>query len=75
MAQNVPKFPIIGGPLDGEYANNKDFQDWQHIHGQFAEYRSQYLAYNNASGYHHPDRSSMIWIHRALVPQKKRLPQ
>lgn len=25
MAKNVPKFPIIGGPLDGKHANQKDF--------------------------------------------------
>ena len=25
--RTVPKFPIIGGPLDGEYANQKDFWD------------------------------------------------
>lgn len=90
MAKNVPKFPIIGGPLDGKFANNKDFQaEWIDTYsrkhpprpvrdqpeGQFHAHQDEYVAFNNASGRDHTGWASMIWIHRSLLSPGVRLPQ
>lgn len=82
MAKNVPKFPIIGGPLDGEYANQFDFRNvytsvrWpesSYPAGKFVEFRSQYAAFNNAAGRN--GWSSRIWICIDLLRPSVKLPQ
>lgn len=76
----VKKYPIIGGPLDGEYANAADFSPgytssnprWSRPKGQFSDWRSEYSAYNNGAGAGGP---SMVFLHRDLLRPVQRLLQ
>jgi len=59
-------YPIIGGPLDGQYAITDDF----YHDGIFANVEREYIDYNCAShggktiGSNPP---SMLWIHKSLL--------
>jgi hypothetical protein len=76
--KRVKKYPIIGGPLDGEYANTKDFwTEYVSTHynreaGQFAEYNDDYTTFNSGDS-----RSvvSMVFLHKSLLREAIREPQ
>lgn len=78
---NVKKYPIIGGPLDGKYANTKDFQReyrspsdprFDQECGQYEEHRRDYTQYN-AGGIH--GGPSMVFLYVPTLPNIMRMPQ
>lgn len=78
---SVQKFPIIGGPLDGQYSNMKDWdQEWisqfnpryDRKAGRFAAYDAQYTRFNAGDS---GSVVSCVWLHQSLLKQAQRLPQ
>lgn len=66
----MKRYLCIGGPLNGERANRKDFDEkfiWRGQvtvpEGNFVAYKDEYHPYNSANGF----PPSMIWIHRSLL--------
>lgn len=68
---NVKKYLILGGPLDGQYANQKDFYRlyvstvYSQDAGQFEPWRLEYTMFNAGSRNGSP--TSMVFIHHSLL--------
>lgn len=81
MRRAVKKFPVIGGPLDGQYANQKDFHnayeiighpEWSRPAGQFEAHKDSYGRFNSGDG---RSPSSMVWLYLPTIPNPERMPQ
>jgi hypothetical protein len=69
------KYPIIGGPLDGEYGDYADFQEGYDVQaswggtlrdpGEHAAFKNEYVSFNSANG--RRNDPSMIWLHKSLL--------
>lgn len=77
----VKKYPIIGGPLNGEYGNRNDFYSayssptnpgWFREGGRWADYRKDYITFNAGD---RVSPSSMIWLYVPLIPPSRRMKQ
>lgn len=65
MSVKVKKFPIIGGPLDGQFANQADFYTgYNREAGQFVQYADEYLRFNSGDG---KSPASMLFLYKPLV--------
>lgn len=71
-------YPIIGGPLDGEYAATVDFEkewkssnpEWAREGGMYAHLSDEYLQFNRSGGYSKRIGSfppSMVYIHKSVL--------
>jgi len=70
-------YPIVGGPLDGEFALTIDFQSawgtpgdgkFYREGGMYAHLSREYFEYNSASR----GNPSMIFVHESCLPRQKR---
>lgn len=69
-------YPIIGGPLDGQWGNWDDFQNSGYggtLPGVHYPHRAEYTPFNRADGQtrgrgkKHNGPASMIWLHKSLL--------
>lgn len=77
----VKKYPVIGGPIDGAFANMQDFWDahvsaigpqYDRERGAFCAHAKDYVRYN-AGVRRAPASSIFLW--RPLIPGARRVPQ
>ncbi len=60
-------YPVIGGPLDGEYACTKDFDSdgmYAHLSGTYAQYNFGWVDWRRDKGTHVP---SMVFLSLELT--------
>lgn len=70
MNKRVKKYPIIGGPLDGQFANQADWYSayssvtYNQDAGQFERWKNEYTRFNAGD---RGSPSSMVFLHHSLI--------